>query len=120
MVIAKNPGSGRGSGGGRPKREGARVRVAGLDLSPRAAELLRAAVEAEKVPAWAVVERALMVALDGLPAMGAPPLPPEALEIAQEAAAFLHGHEDRPTALEALRRAWRQALSLAHLETSPK
>ena len=121
VAVAKNPGSGQGQGGGRPKREGARVRVAGLDLSPRAAELLRAAVEAGKVPAWQVVERAILAALDGPGGSNPTPLPPEALEIAAEVAAFLEGQEDRPAAVAALRRAWKQALALArHDVQKPK
>jgi hypothetical protein len=38
------------------------------------------------------------------------------MEIACEAASFLADHEDRPAALEALRRAWKQALGIARLE----
>lgn len=111
MAVAKHPGVGRGQGGGRPRREGASVRVAGLDLSPGAADLLRAAVAAEKVPAWVVVEKALLATLGGVACDA--PLPPEALEIAQEATAFLRDYDDRPAAVEALRRTWMEALALA-------
>ena len=119
MVKAKHPGIGRGRGGGRPKREGARVRIAGLDLSPQAAGLLRAAVEAEHTPAWAVVERALLEALDAPADPGAATVPPEALEIAQEATAFLEGQEDRPAAVAALRRAWRWSMAMAQVDPIP-
>ena len=47
------------------------------------------------------------------PIPSAPPLAPEALEIAQECAAFLEAAQDRPRAARALRRAWTQALALA-------
>jgi hypothetical protein len=119
MVVAKNPGAGQGRGGGRPRREGDRVRVAGLDLSPRAAGLLRAAVEAERVPAWAVVERALLSVLDGAAPDSGRQLPPEALEIAQECAVFLDAQRDRPAAVKALHRAWNQALALARHDLAP-
>lgn len=114
MVKAKNPGIGQGRGGGRPRREGERVKVAGLDLSPRAAELLRAAAQAGKVPAWQVVEQAIF-AMEGVSVEMTPPaqpLPPEAQEIAQECAAFLVAQVDRPAAVKALRRAWKQALAM--------
>ncbi len=128
MVVAKSPGVGRGKGGGRPKREGERLRVAGLDLSPRAAELLRAAAQAKKVPAWQIVERAIL-AMEGasiettsLATPGPNPghaLPPEVLEIALEAATFLEAAKDRPRAIRALRRAWAHALALARHDLTP-
>ena len=130
MAVAKNPGIGQGRGGGRPKgtaRETGQereVKPVQLRLSPRAVELIQAAAEAGKVRPWQVVERAILAILAALDApMGgtsaappAPPLPMEAMEIAQECAAFLEGQEDRPAALEALRRAWKQALALVRLE----
>jgi len=93
-----------------------------LRLSPRAVELVQATAAAGKVRPWQVVDRLILAALDTLPggnvatlAPGpeAPPIPPEVLEIAQECAAFLEAQEDRRAALEALRRAWKQALALA-------
>ena len=117
MVVAKNPGVGRGRGGGRPPGKSSKpsrqVEEVRLRLSPHVAEMLRAAAEAGKVPAWRVVELAILAGHDGaLPPM-TPPMPPEALEIAQEAAAFLEVQGDRRAALKALRRAWKQALALA-------
>jgi len=46
-------------------------------------------------------------------AQDAPTLAPDVLEIAGECAAFLDAQVNRPAALKALRRAWRQALVLA-------
>jgi len=86
-------------------------------VSPRAVELIQAAAAAGKVRPWQVVEQAILTGLDegGLDtaAPQLPQLPPEALEIAQECAAFLEAQENRPAALKALRRAWKQALTLA-------
>ena len=127
MVVAKNPGIGRGRGGGRPPGKSTRppreVEEVRLRLSPQAAELLRAAAEAGKVPTWRVVEAAILAAHDrapgsevlpAAPGPGAgPALPPDVQKIAQEAASFLEAHQDRPAALKALRRAWKQALALA-------
>jgi hypothetical protein len=103
-----------------------------LRLSPHTAELLRAAAVAGKVPAWRVVERAILAAHDGTSGAEASPaapesgsaaqlLPPEALEIAQECAAFLDAQVDRAAAVKALRRAWKQAVALAgqNLRTLP-
>ena len=131
MVIAKNPGVGRGQGGGRPR---GRVRVAELvqlRLSPRVVELLRTAAESKGLFAWEVVEQSLLGALEApgpgvppAPQVGAPgaPLPSAAQEIAQECAAFLEAQGDRPAALNALRRAWKQALALARhdLQATPQ
>lgn len=115
MAVAKNPGVGRGRGGGRPKGKKIRDQVeqVRLRLSPRAAELLRSLAVQHQVPAWQVVERALLSTTDEGARADAPPMPPEAMEIAQECAAFLLGQENRPAALDALRRAWKQALALA-------
>jgi hypothetical protein len=86
-----------------------------LRMSPQAAELIRAAAVAGKVPAWRVVELAILAAHGRDPGPAAEPqLPPEAQEIVQECAAFLDAQEDRPAALAALRRAWRQTLTLAN------
>ena len=120
MVVAKNPGVGRGRGGGRPKGKTRDVELLQLRMSPHAADLIRAAAEAGKVPAWRVVELAILATHDGtrepsadVPAAPPPALPPEAQEVAQECAAFLDAHVNRPAALAALRRAWKQALALA-------
>lgn len=125
MAVAKNPGIGQGRGGGRPKGKASErgeereVKPVQLRLSPHAVELIQAAAEAGKVRPWRVVELAILEALDGPRVAGsthhAPiaALPPEALEIAQNAATFLEGQEDRPAAVKALQRAWRQALVLA-------
>ena len=113
MAVAKNPGIGQGRGGGRPHRVGP-VKEVTLRLSPHAVELLRAAAEADNLPAWAVAERAIL-ALQGeanAPPQ-APPLPPEAQEIAAEVVVFLQAQEDRPAAVRVLRRAWKQSLALA-------
>jgi hypothetical protein len=121
MVVAKNPGVGQGRGGGRPRREEP-VQKVQLRLSPHAAELLRAAALAEKIPPWALVERTIIAALGGAEGpVATQPLSPEALEIAGECTAFLQAQEDRRAAVRALRRAWAQALSLAHhdLQTPP-
>ena len=142
MAVAKNPGIGQGRGGGRPKgkaskpnrpQEEREVKPIQLRLSAHAAELVQAAAEAGKVRPWRVVELAILAALEGAPGPDASPallagllqafpgaaLPPEAQEIAQECAAFLEAQEDRPTALKALRRAWKQALALARHELTP-
>jgi len=123
MAVAKNPGVGQGRGGGRPKGKASEkgeeraVKPVQLRLSPRAVELIQAAATAGKVRPWQVVEQAILAGLDegGLDpaAPQLPQLPPEALEIAQECAAFLEAQENRPAALKALRRAWNQALTLA-------
>ena len=120
MVVAKNPGVGRGRGGGRPKGKTRDVELLQLRMSPHAADLIRAAAEAGKVPAWRVVELAILAAHDGprapstdSTATAPTSLPPEAQEIAQEAAAFMDAHVNCPAALAALRRAWKQALALA-------
>ncbi len=112
MAIAKNPGAGRGAGGGRPRREG-EVEEVRLRLSPQVAGQLRDLAEARGVPAWRLVEDLVSQAPKGVPGMETPSLPPAALEIAKEAAAFLAAQEDRGAALAALRRAWSQALALA-------
>ena len=104
MAIAKNPGAGQGRGGGRPRREEA-VEMVHLRMTPKAAEMLRAIAEVQGIPAWQVVERFV---LDGPPTW-----PPEITEIATEAVVFLEGAQDRPAALRALRRSWRQTLLLA-------
>lgn len=127
MVVAKNPGIGRGRGGGRPPGKSSKaprqVEEVRLRLSPHVAELLRAMAEDQGAPAWRVVELALL----GMGGKGAvqdappaPSLPPEALEIAQEVAAFLEAQEDRPGAVRALRRAWKQALALARHGLAPR
>jgi len=134
MAVAKHPGVGQGRGGGRPKGKARdlglerEVKAVQLRLSPRAVELIQAAAEAGKVRPWRVVELAILAALDTPPGReDTPPallqgllqafpgaaLPAEALEIARECAAFLEAQEDRPRALRALRRAWKQALALA-------
>lgn len=104
MAVAKNPGTGQGRGGGRPRREGA-VEMVHLRLTPEAADMLRAIAEVQGIPAWQVVER---LVLDGPPAW-----PPEITAIATEAVAFLEAAEDRSAALRALRRSWKQTLILA-------
>ena len=130
MAVAKNPGVGQGRGGGRPKGKASErgeertVKLVQLRLSPRAVELIQAAAEAGKVRPWRVVELAILATLDPPPAgnVATPEqalgqaLPPEALEIAHECAAFLEGQEDRAAALKVLRRAWKQALALTRVE----
>ena len=131
MAVAKNPGVGQGRGGGRPKGKASErgeeraVKPVQLRLSPRAVELIQAAAEAGKIRPWRVVELAILATLDtppdgnvSTPAPGpaAPQLPAEALEIAQECAAFLEAQENRAAALKVLRRAWKQALALTRLE----
>jgi len=116
MAVAKNPGIGQGRGGGRPKGKTRDVEEMRLRLSPHVAELLRTLATQSQIPAWQVVERAIL-AMDGgafEPTPTVPPFPSEAREIALEAAAFLLTHENRHAALKVLRRAWKQALSLAH------
>ena len=133
MAVAKNPGIGQGRGGGRPKGKARdlglerEVKAVQLRLSPRAVELVRAAAEVGKVRPWHVVELAILAALDTgqkrrpHPSrdLTAPMMPPEAQEIAQECAAFLEAQENRPAALKALRRAWKQALALARHDLAP-
>jgi len=135
MAVAKNPGIGQGRGGGRPKGKARdlglerEVKAVQLRLSPRAVELVRAAAEVGKVRPWHVVELAILAALDAGPELTsapasapeptAPMMPPEALEIAQECAAFLEAQENRPRAVRALRRAWKQALALARHDLAP-
>ena len=109
MATAKQPGIGQGKGGGRPRR-GDVVRMR-LDLTPRAAELAQARANAEGVPLWQVFERLVLAGLGGEPMP--PKLPPLALEMAQDAAAFLAHHEDQGEASRALRKAWKQACLLA-------
>ena len=58
MVVAKNPGVGRGRGGGRPRGKVREADLVQLRLSPRAAELLWAAAEAQDLFPWQVVENA--------------------------------------------------------------
>ena len=119
MAVAKNPGIGQGRGGGRPRGKTREVEIVQLRLSPHAAELLRSLADQGKVPAWQVVETAILAAhaIAGVPApTPGQSLAPEAQEIAQEAAAFLEAAADRPAALKALRRAWKQALALAQRE----
>lgn len=107
----------RGVGGGRPSREG----VVRLNLSPEAAEQLRALADARGVPPWRMVEDLVMAQAPGLPMhidgsdFKSNPLPPEIQEIAQEAAAFLGAAKDLSAALMNLRRAWGQAIALARL-----
>ena len=124
MARVKPEGPGQGKGGGRPRRQDA-VEEVRLRLTPRAAEQLRAAGEAQGSPAGQVVERllteerptwheAIPPAAVLIPA--GQDLPPEALAVAQECADFLNAHQDRPAALHALRRAWKQALALTSLE----
>jgi len=131
MAVAKNPGVGQGRGGGRPKgktnapKEEREVKPVQLRLSPRVVELIQAAAEAGKVRPWRVVELAILAMAEaGNPitvitpeptnkAQDAPTLAPDVLEIAGECAAFLDAQVNRPAALKALRRAWRQALVLA-------
>jgi hypothetical protein len=131
MAVAKNPGVGQGRGGGRPKGKASErgeereAKPVQLRLSPRAVELIQNAAAVGKVRPWRVVELAILAALDtppggnvSTPAPGpaALQLPPEALEIAQECAAFLEAQENRVAALKVLRRAWKQALALTRLE----
>ena len=129
MVVAKNPGIGRGRGGGRPPGKSTKparqVEEVRLRLSPHVAELLRAMAEDQGAPAWRVVELALLAGRPPELSPGMVPgdedslipsalqLPPEAQEIAQECAAFLEAAQDRPRAARTLRRAWGQALALA-------
>jgi hypothetical protein len=88
-----------------------------LDLSPRAAELAQAQADTEGVPLWQVFERLVMAGLGGEDIPHRPPkLPPLALEMAQEAAAFLAHHEGQRKAPQFLRKAWKQACVLASHE----
>ena len=135
MVVAKNPGAGRGAGGGRPRRE-SEVEEVRLRLSPQAAAQLRDLAEARGVPAWRLVEDLVGQAPKGVAEMETPSafqmhevkkdtleseggrvsnaiLPQEVLEIAAEAAAFLAAQEDLSAALAALRRAWDRARAIA-------
>jgi len=135
MVVAKNPGVGQGRGGGRPKGKASdigkerAVKPVQLRLSPRTVELIQAAAEAAKIRPWQVVEHAVLASLDTsqggnvaspVPGPPAPALPLEAQEIAQECAAFLETYHNRPAALAALRRAWKQALALARHDLEPR
>lgn len=117
MAMVKNPGIGRGKGGGRPKR-GESVKVGGIDLSPKAAELLQAHLESTKLPLWKVFDDLVKIGLGGeAPPEPTPALPPLACEIAQEVRAFLGAHLDNPQrAARTLRRSWTQALSMAEHE----
>ena len=127
MAVAKNPGAGQGRGGGRPKGKASEERdtkPVQLRLSPQVVELIRAAAEAGKVRPWRVVELAILAAHGGAPGpetstAPAKALPPVALEIAHECAAFLEDQVDRAAALRALRRAWKQALALARHDLTP-
>lgn len=124
MVVAKNPGIGRGRGGGRPTGKSSKpprqVEEVRLRLTPQVADLLRRIADEQGIPAWKVVESAILGRTGANTASGperpGAKLPPEVMEIACEAASFLADHEDRPAALEALRRAWKQALGIARLE----
>ena len=118
MAIPKNPGVGQGQGGGRPRRE-IQVEEVRLRLSPEAAAHLHASAEALGVPAWKIVEH-LLVGSGPLGsqeiarrATAAPELPPVALEIAREAAAFLEAHGSRSRAARAIRKAWARSLAMA-------
>ena len=131
MAIAKNPGAGQGRGGGRPPGKSIKpprqMEEVRLRLTPHVAVLLRTMAEDQGIPAWRVVESALLAGegvrvsrTEGVNAISPPSsglvketLPPEAHKIAQECAAFLEAHEDRRAALKALRRAWKQAIALA-------
>lgn len=118
MVYPKNPGIGRGKGGGRPKRQDP-VEMLNLRLTPPVVEQLRVAAEAQGVPVWQVVERMVLqgsAAPDTSAGTARPDLPPLALEIAQEAADFLAQAEDPEHAGKALRRWWRLALAKAEQE----
>jgi hypothetical protein len=117
MAVAKQPGIGQGRGGGRPKGKTRDVEEIRLRLSPHVAQLLRSTAEAGGVPVWRVVESAILALQGGTnsPTL-APPLPPEAQEIASEVVAFLEAQVDRPAAIRVLRRAWRQAFALAFHE----
>jgi hypothetical protein len=115
VVTAKNPGAGRGKGGGRPKRD--EVEEMRLRLSPPAAALLKAHAEAAKLPVWRVVDDLVMVALGGqAPPAPLPPLPPLALEVARNVAAFLARHEGKAEAPQALRMAWARTVLTASKE----
>ena len=107
-MVAKNPGGGWATGRAGAGRAGKtrEVELLQLRMSPRTAELICAAAEAGKIPAWRVVELAVLVRHDGDPA---PALPPEA----QEAAAYMEGLVDQSAAVAALGRARKQALALA-------
>jgi hypothetical protein len=116
MVIAKNPGIGRGKGGGRPKR-GAVVRIA-IGLTPEAASLLDAATEASGRLMWEVVDGLIKQAFEGKPQpqKALPKLPPDVEAIVYEAGQFLTDHADTPKAARTLKRAWNQSLVLARHE----
>lgn len=72
MAVAKNPGAGRGKGGGRPSRGETRRFV--LDLSPEAGQLLDAEAERLASPPWAVVDGLVLEHLGGV-VRPAPPAP---------------------------------------------
>jgi len=119
MAVAKNPGIGQGKGGGRPRGKTRDVEEVRLRLSPHCAEVLRDLAERDQIPAWLVVERALLDSQDdSSETPSAHNLPAEALEIARECSAFLESQEDRPAALKAIRRAWEKALLLAKHDLS--
>lgn len=112
MVTAKKPGAGRGVGGGRPLREDKKALM--IELPTQTIDLLKGHAAASAVPLWRVVDDLVQTALGGhVPPEPPPKLPPLALEVAQEAAAFLDHHEDRRVASRALRKAWAQAMLLA-------
>lgn len=100
----------QGEGGGRPTRPDARVRIV-AELPAEKAELLKAYADAERVPLWKILDRLIEAGLEG----GPPPetLPPLALEIANEVAAFLATQENPRNAARAIRRAWEQTIVLA-------
>lgn len=112
MAVAKSPGAGRGAGGGRPPREDKKALL--IELPTQTVDLLKGHAAASALPLWRVVDDLVRTALGGhVPAEPPPKLPPLALEVAQEVAAFLASHEDRRAASRALRKAWEQTLLLA-------
>jgi hypothetical protein len=119
MVYPKNPGIGRGKGGGRPRRQDP-VEMLNLRLTPQTVETLRAAAETQGVPVWQVVEH---LVLQGPPTQdiagttAGPELPPVALKIAQDAADFLAQADDPEYAAKTLLEWWRSALAKACEET---
>ena len=112
MATAKNPGAGRGKGGGRPRRE-SDVEEVRLRLSPLAAEQLRTR-RRPRDSAWQVVERLVLAPAKAARQADGAPFPPEVQEIARQAVAFLDAAADRRAAVRALRRSWKQALILAN------
>jgi hypothetical protein len=111
MAVAKNPGIGQGKGGGRPKR-GPVVGVQ-VQLTPDMADRLQKQARTEQRPLWQVIESLALQAWGESPAE---PLPPEAMALAHEAAAFLASCTDPAKAARILKRAWGQALVLAKHE----